>query len=220
MESTNQMAVLLSEFLRAIEGLPPHIKDAWVRNPVELYDSLTDTLDPLKCGRRMIPMRSSGERSAPNHLGLYEHDPLGGEIYTVGRFSLINQITIGIISPRLFLSEVRVTQELVRGVAARWGWIAPPVETGQLIAENLSPQILELLGLQSVLVMHDPVVQSDGFTETPMLLWLRRACPSDGSEAEADMPDESCADAYPLYQSGNTHLPDYAAFLFVVPDGV
>jgi len=220
MDGIDQRAVLLSAFLRAIEGLPPHIRDAWSRNSDVLLEQLTDALDPLRYGRRVIPIRSSGDRSAPNYLGLYEYDPLGGKLFTSGKFSLINEIMIGIISPRLFLSGVKVTQELVRETAARWGWIAPPVETGQLIAENLSPHTLELLGLQSVLVMHDPVVQSDGFAEKPMLLWLRRARLSDSSEEEVDMPDKSCADAYPLYLPRNDLLPDHAAFLFVVPLGV
>ena len=126
------------------------------------------------------------------------------------------QYDVGIFDSRgLSHRGFKTTEADVRALAKELGWVAPSVEIGILLSMVLGPLQLELLGLQSVVVMHEPVVFSSSDSETVhALLQLERARVNEGLDFDA--PDQSSLTAW-WFRKPNQIFGSKIGFAFLIP---
>ncbi len=217
-----QQAALLASFLTVTDRLPAEIVAALASHPELLTNRLQQVMDPLGSGGYTVVqvIRLDGPEPLGHYLAdLYDGpDQYGAPIVaTADMQDMTNQqYEVGIFDSRgLCHHGLTTTEAGARALAAKLGWVTPSVEIGILLSMVLGPLQLELLGLQSVVVMHEPIVCSSGDGDmVRALLQLKRARVNEGLDLYA--PDHSSLTAWWLRK------PDQAfrskiGFAFLIP---
>lgn len=91
-----------------------------------------------------------------------------------------------IIKGEAFEDNERITSN-IRRVAAERKYITPPAELAPLLREAISDEQIAQMGLTWLIVMHEPITDSDGY---PYLLGVGRRGGGRGLRAYWDDPDD------------------------------
>ena len=94
-------------------------------------------------------------------------------------FVISNGVTyrLGLIKGKELSNDERTMQN-IRAEARRRGWLTPPAESALLLYEAISKEDIDQLGLLRLIVMHEPIIGSDGDARLLVLgcvgdvLWL------------------------------------------------
>lgn len=228
----SDLANILACLIAVIEKTSSAGISAWARYPKDLALCFRSVLDPLHpdglgmeifIDQRQLCDLMDSVSGMPDKIGHYESDEYFRPLFEVANMqqTVDRQYRLRIIDERSLPKGQPITEAVMRAQAARFGWMTPPIEVGILLAMALSPEILERLGLQGVVVMHEPIVCPDGEDERRGILWLeRRRIDDDPDERDVDAPDLSLITAWWLTErpsSSHSEFPDDTGFVFLTP---
>jgi len=101
------------------------------------------------------------------NLGDYAKDVMKKDAYVVSNGKVYKPV---VLKGEAFTDDERVTAN-IRKVAAEMGLITPPAELARLLRKSVSDEEIAAMGLYWLIVMHEPITDSDG---DPYVLGLNR----------------------------------------------
>lgn len=168
-----QTAKLISVVAENMPELPDEVMQGWIENPKAVRKILSAFAPPESTERQVPPSALLPSLTSRDLTGGQAASELESEGFRVSdcakdvmskpAFTSTTGVTYQpvLIKGEEF-SDAKRTTKNIRAEAARRGYLTPPAELAPLLRKNFSDDQIEALGLVWLVVMHEPITDSDG----------------------------------------------------------